>query len=69
MERIKGNVRWFNNTKGYGFLGRESGPDIFVHFTAITGEGYKTLQEGDQVEFEVVRGEKGPQASNVIKLS
>jgi len=69
VERIKGNVRWFNNTKGYGFLGRESGPDIFVHFTAITGEGYKTLQEGDQVEFEVVRGEKGPQASNVIKLS
>jgi cold shock protein len=68
MERLKGTVRWFNNTKGYGFLGIEGGPDIFIHYTAIVSEGYKSLQEGDQVEFEVVRGDKGPQAANVVCL-
>ena len=69
MERIKGKVKWFNNAKGYGFLGRDDGPDVFVHYSAIKTEGYKSLQEGDEVEFEIVQGEKGPQAENVIKLA
>ena len=69
MESIKGIVEWFNNSKGYGFLGRDDGPDVFVHFSAITGEGYKSLREGDQVEFEIVQGQKGPQAANVRKVS
>lgn len=67
MERLKGTVKWFNNAKGYGFIGREDGPDVFVHYSAITGEGYKSLQEGDAVEFEIVQGQKGPQAANVNK--
>jgi CspA family cold shock protein len=65
---MEGTVQWFNNTKGYGFIGRDDGPDVFVHYTAIVGEGYKTLHEGDTVEFEIVQGPKGPQAGNVIKL-
>ena len=69
MERLKGVVKWFNNAKGYGFLGREGGPDVFVHYSAITTNGYKSLQEGDKVEFEVVQGQKGPQAAKVIKIS
>ncbi|HUK87194.1 MAG TPA: cold shock domain-containing protein [Terriglobales bacterium] len=69
MERIKGKVKWFNNAKGYGFLGRDDGPDVFVHYSAIKTEGYKSLQEGDDVEFEIVQGEKGPQAENVTKLT
>ena len=69
MERIKGMVKWFNNTKGYGFLGREDGPDVFIHYSAIVSEGYKSLQEGDQVEFEIAQGEKGPQAANVTKIT
>jgi len=69
VERIKGKVKWFNNAKGYGFLGRDDGPDVFVHYSAIKTEGYKSLQEGDEVEFEIVQGEKGPQAENVIKLA
>lgn len=69
MERIKGKVKWFNNAKGYGFIGREDGPDVFVHYSAIKTEGYKSLQEGDDVEFEIVQGEKGPQAENVTKLT
>lgn len=64
----KGYVKWFNNSKGYGFIARESGSDVFVHHTAIQGEGYKSLDEGQQVEFEVVRGPKGDQAANVVKL-
>ena len=64
--RMQGTVKWFNNTKGYGFIGRDGGPDVFVHYTAIVGEGYKTLKEGDAVEFEIVQGPKGPQAANVI---
>ena len=60
-------VKWFNNTKGYGFIGRDDGPDVFVHYSAIVGEGYRTLQEGDPVEFEIVQGPKGPQAANVQK--
>jgi CspA family cold shock protein len=64
---VQGQVKWFNNTKGYGFIGRENGPDVFVHYTAIVGEGYKTLNEGDAVEFEIVQGPKGPQAANVTR--
>jgi cold shock protein len=67
VERMKGTVKWFNNAKGYGFIGREGGPDVFVHYSAITAEGYKSLQEGDQVEFEIAQGPKGPQAANVTK--
>jgi cold shock protein len=69
VERLKGTVKWFNNAKGYGFLGREDGPDVFIHYSSITTEGYKSLQEGDQVEFEIVQGQKGPQAANVTKIS
>jgi cold shock protein len=61
----QGTVKWFSNEKGYGFIEREGGEDVFVHFTAISGEGYKTLTEGQRVEFEVVEGQKGLQASNV----
>jgi CspA family cold shock protein len=66
---VQGRVKWFNNTKGYGFIGREGGSDVFVHYTAIVGDGFRSLQEGDLVEFEIVQGQKGPQASNVVKLS
>ncbi len=69
MTRIKGTVKWFNNAKGFGFIGREDGPDVFVHYSAINSDGYKTLQEGDQVEFEIVQGQKGPQAGNVQKIA
>ena len=69
VERIKGTVKWFNNAKGYGFLGRDGGPDVFIHYSAITSEGYKSLQEGDKVEFDIVQGDKGPQAANVSKVS
>ncbi len=69
VERIKGTLKWFNNAKGYGFLGRDGGPDVFIHYSAITSEGYKSLQEGDKVEFDIVQGDKGPQAANVSKVS
>ena len=69
MERLKGIVKWFNNAKGYGFIGHEGGADVFVHYSAITAEGYKSLQEGDQVEFEIVQGQKGAQAANVNKVA
>jgi CspA family cold shock protein len=62
-----GRVKWFNDAKGYGFIEREGGSDVFVHFSAIQGEGFKTLQEGQQVHFEIVEGPKGPQAANVTK--
>lgn len=68
-ERIIGTVKWFNNTKGYGFIERESGEDVFVHFSAIQIDGYRTLNEGQQVEFSVEQGPKGLQAVNVIALS
>jgi len=60
-----GTVKWFNDSKGFGFIQREDGPDVFVHFSAITGSGFRTLQEGQAVEFEVTEGPKGPQAANV----
>lgn len=63
-----GTVKWFNGTKGYGFISRESGEDVFVHFKEIVGEGYKTLNEGDKVNFEVTRGPKGLQATKVTKI-
>jgi CspA family cold shock protein len=63
-----GTVKWFNRTKGFGFIEREAGEDVFVHFSAITGDGFKTLEQGQQVEFEVVQGPKGLQAANVKKL-
>ena len=69
VERLKGTVKWFNNAKGYGFLGRENGPDVFIHYSAIISNGYKSLQEGDKVEFEIVQGQKGPQAANVSKVA
>jgi len=69
VERLKGTVKWFNNAKGYGFLGRDEGPDVFIHYSSITTEGYKSLQEGDKVEFEIVQGQKGPQAANVTKIA
>ena len=68
MARVQGTVKWFNNSKGYGFIGQTDGPDVFVHFSAIQTEGYKALQEGDVVEFEVVAGQKGPQPENVVKV-
>lgn len=65
---VKGTVKWFNATKGYGFISTEAGEDVFVHYSAIAGDGFKTLDEGQNVEFEIVQGEKGPQATNVTKL-
>jgi cold shock protein len=67
VSRIRGKVKWFNNAKGFGFIGREDGPDVFVHYSAIQSEGYKSLQEGDDVEFEIGQGSKGPQAENVTR--
>jgi CspA family cold shock protein len=67
--RVNGLVKWFNNAKGYGFIGRDGGTDVFVHYSAVVGDGYRTLQEGDSVEFEIVQGQKGPQAANVVKMA
>ncbi|MBI3609798.1 MAG: cold-shock protein [Nitrospirae bacterium] len=64
----KGKVKWFNEKKGFGFIEQEGGGDVFVHFSAIQGDGFKTLAEGQEVEFDVVDGKKGPQASNVMKV-
>jgi CspA family cold shock protein len=64
----KGTVKWFNDAKGFGFISRESGPDVFVHHTAIEAEGFRSLSEGDRVEFEVVQGPKGAQAASVRRL-
>ncbi len=64
-ERIQGTVKWFNSSKGYGFISQENGEDVFVHFKSIIGDGYKTLNENDKVEFIVTEGQKGPQAEDV----
>lgn len=63
-----GKVKWFNNEKGFGFIEVEGGEDVFVHFSAITGEGFKSLEEGQEISFEIVEGNRGPQAANVVKL-
>ncbi len=68
MSRSTGKVKWFNETKGFGFIEQDSGPDVFVHFSAISGSGFKTLTEGQAVEFDVQSGQKGPQAANVTVL-
>jgi CspA family cold shock protein len=67
-ERETGTVKWFNGSKGYGFIEREGGPDVFVHFSAIRGEGFRNLEEGQKVEFNVEQGQKGPQASDVVAI-
>jgi CspA family cold shock protein len=68
MSKEQGIVKWFNGSKGYGFIERDAGGDVFVHYNAIIGEGYKNLDEGQRVEFEVVQGQKGPQAQDVVGL-
>lgn len=65
---MKGKVKWFNSTKGFGFITTEEGKDVFVHFSAIKMDGYKSLEENEEVEFDVVDGQKGPQAANVVRL-
>ncbi len=69
MATYAGTVKWFNNAKGYGFLGREDGNDVFVHYSSVQSDGYKSLKEGDPVEFEVVQGDKGPQADQVTPMN
>ena len=64
-----GTVKWFNSEKGYGFIAQKEGADVFVHYSAITGDGYKTLIQGQEVEYEVTNGPKGPQAENVMKVA
>jgi len=67
-ERTTGTVKWFNSGKGYGFLARENGADVFVHFTAIRSDGFRTLEEGQRVEFSIEQGQKGPQAKDVVVI-
>ncbi len=69
MERVTGTVKWFNDAKGYGFIAREDGDDVFVHYSAITGAGFRSLNEGQAVEFDVVDGPKGKQAANVSRAA
>lgn len=69
MSTVTGTVKWFNESKGFGFIERESGPDVFAHYSAINGSGFKTLVEGQQVEFNVSQGQKGPQADNIVVTS
>jgi len=68
MSTITGQVKWFNNSKGFGFIEQEGGPDVFVHFSAIKADGFKSLNEGQRVEFTVTQGQKGPQAENVVPV-
>ena len=67
--KVQGRVKWFNNSKGFGFIGRDEGADVFVHYSAIATDGFRSLNPGDLVEFEIVQGQKGPQAANVVKLA
>ena len=66
--KVKGTVKWFNESKGFGFIEQQSGPDVFAHFSAIVGDGFKTLMDGQQVEFTVTDGQKGPQAENITAV-
>ena len=68
MSTTTGTVKWFNDSKGFGFIEQESGPDVFAHYSAISGEGHKSLHEGQKVEFTVTQGQKGPQAENIVVL-
>jgi CspA family cold shock protein len=68
VSRTTGTVKWFNETKGFGFLEQESGPDVFAHFSNIAGDGFKTLVEGQKVEFTITQGQKGPQAENIVVI-
>ncbi len=68
MSTIQGTVKWFNESKGFGFIAREGGPDVFAHFSEIRADGFKTLAEGQRVEFTVTQGQKGPQASNIVPV-
>ena len=68
MSNVTGTVKWFNETKGFGFIAQESGPDVFAHYSAIQGSGFKTLAEGQRVEFTITEGKKGPQAENIVPL-
>ena len=68
MSTTTGTVKWFNDAKGFGFIEQESGPDVFAHFSAITGEGHKSLAEGQRVEFTLTQGQKGPQAENIVAV-
>jgi CspA family cold shock protein len=68
MAQYTGIVKWFNNAKGFGFLGREGGPDVFVHYSSIQSDGYKSLKEGDEVEFDIIEGSKGQQADQVVRI-
>lgn len=68
MSTTTGTVKWFNEAKGFGFIAQEDGPDVFAHFRQISGDGFKTLAEGQKVEFTVTQGQKGPQAENIIAL-
>ncbi len=68
MAKSTGTVKWFNERKGFGFISPETGPDVFAHFSAITGSGFKTLTEGQKVEFDITDGKKGPQAENIVTL-
>ena len=67
-DTVTGTVKWFNESKGFGFIQQESGPDVFAHFSAISGSGFKTLTEGQKVEFKITQGQKGPQAENIVAL-
>lgn len=67
-EKTTGTVKWFNESKGYGFIEQQSGPDLFAHFKSIVGDGFKTLAEGQSVEFTVTQGQKGPQAENIVAI-
>ena len=68
MSKVTGTVKWFNESKGFGFIQQENGPDVFAHYSAITGSGFKTLNEGQRVEFKVVQGQKGPQAEDICVI-
>ncbi len=68
MSTSTGTVKWFNESKGFGFIEQDNGPDVFAHFSAITGSGFRTLQEGQRVQFNVTQGQKGPQAENIVVI-